>query len=65
MAGNVFDYFKWRGDLTFAQSPFNVVDSFILAAICYTKQQSRYEEHLQWSKHFLKALCCNQKREMI
>ena len=26
---NVFDYLAWRGDLTFAQSPFNEADSLI------------------------------------
>lgn len=56
MAGNVFDYLKWRGDLTFAQSPFNVVDSLILATICYTKQQSRYEEPTDYSVALQEAL---------
>ena len=27
---NVFDYLAWRGDLAFAQSPFNEADSLIL-----------------------------------
>ena len=29
------DYISWRGDLTFAQSPFNEVDNLILACFSY------------------------------
>lgn len=32
---NLFDYIEWRGDLTFAQAPFNVVDGLILCSLCY------------------------------
>ncbi len=32
---NVFDYLAWRGDLGFAQSPFNEVDSLILCRLSY------------------------------
>ena len=32
---NVFDYLAWRGDLTFAQSPFNEADSLILCRLAY------------------------------
>lgn len=31
----VFDYIYWRGDLPFAQEPFNEVDSVVLSMICY------------------------------
>ena len=31
----VFDYLRWRGDLTFAQDAFNEVDSLILCIIAY------------------------------
>jgi len=31
----VFDYIRWRGDLTFLQAPFNEVDSVILSMICF------------------------------
>lgn len=31
----VFDYLRWRGDLTFAQAPFNEVDNLILCIISY------------------------------
>jgi len=33
--GNMMDYLDWRGDLTFAQSPFNEVDNLILAQMAY------------------------------
>ena len=33
--GNIMDYISWRGDLTFAQSPFNQVDNLILACFSY------------------------------
>lgn len=31
----VFDYVHWRGDLSFAQDPFNEVDSVILSMVCF------------------------------
>ncbi len=31
----VFDYIKWRGDLSFRQDPFNEVDSVILSMVCF------------------------------
>lgn len=31
----VFDYVDWRGDLSFAQDPFNEVDSVILSMVCF------------------------------
>lgn len=33
--GNIKDYIKWRGDLTFGQSRFNEVDNLILACLSY------------------------------
>lgn len=33
--GNILDYLQWRGDLTFAQSPFNEVDNLILSCFSY------------------------------
>lgn len=33
--GNIMDYISWRGDLTFAQSPFNEVDNLIFACFSY------------------------------
>ena len=37
MAANytMYDYLSWRGDLTFAQDPFNEVDNLILAQLAY------------------------------
>ncbi|GHV65656.1 hypothetical protein AGMMS49587_20150 [Spirochaetia bacterium] len=32
---NIFDYIKWRGDLSFSQSPFNPVDNIILTHLSY------------------------------
>jgi hypothetical protein len=32
---NIFDYFLWRGDLSFDQSPFNPVDNIILSQLAY------------------------------
>ncbi len=37
--GNIFDYLRWRGDLTFMQDSLNAVDALIfsgLSYICYT-----------------------------
>ena len=33
---NFLDYINWRGDLSFAQSPFNDVDNLICAQLAYT-----------------------------
>lgn len=35
MNTNIFDYFTWRGDLTFQASPFNEIDGVILARFSY------------------------------
>lgn len=32
---NILDYMKWRGDLSFSQSPFNDIDALILSQIIY------------------------------
>ena len=32
---DILEYMSWRGDLTFAQSPFNEVDNLIAAFISY------------------------------
>ena len=32
---NIMDYLDWRGDLTFAQSPFNEVDNLLLSQLAY------------------------------
>lgn len=33
--GNILDYIRWRGDLSFARSPFNEVDNLIFACLSY------------------------------
>ena len=33
---NMYDYLKWRGDLTFRQDGFNNVDNLLFAYACYT-----------------------------
>ncbi len=35
MEGNIMDYLAWRGDITFAMSPFNEIDNLILSEIIY------------------------------
>lgn len=34
---NVFDYLKWRGDLTFTQDPPNAVDALIFSGLAYIR----------------------------
>lgn len=34
---NILDYLDWRGDLTFAQSPFNEVDNLLLSQLVYVE----------------------------
>jgi len=34
---NVFDYLKWRGDLSFSQDPPNAVDALIFSALAYIR----------------------------
>ena len=33
---NIFDYLKWRGDLTFKQDSFNIVDNLLFSELIYT-----------------------------
>lgn len=41
---NLFDYLKWRGDLTFTQDPPNGVDALIFSALSYIRFGGRTEE---------------------
>lgn len=34
---NIFDYIKWRGDLSFTQDPVNAVDALIFSALSYIR----------------------------
>lgn len=40
---NVFDYLKWRGDLTFTQDPPNCVDALIFSTLSYVQYGGRAE----------------------
>lgn len=42
--GTLFDYVAWRGDLTFAQAPFNEVDSLIFALLSYVEYKDIVSE---------------------
>lgn len=46
MAG-IFDYLKWRGDLTFAQDPPNAVDALIFCGLSYIRYGSCVEANPQ------------------
>ena len=35
VSGTVFDYLRWRGDLTFQRDAFNEVDNLVLCIISY------------------------------
>ncbi|MGM9589631.1 MAG: DUF2974 domain-containing protein [Faecousia sp.] len=41
----MFDYLKWRGDLTFAQDPLNGVDALIFSALSYIHYAGTVETH--------------------
>lgn len=41
---NIFDYLKWRGDLTFTQDPVNAVDALIFSALVYIHYSGTVEE---------------------
>ena len=34
---NIFDYLKWRGDLTFSQDPPNAVDALVFSSLAYIR----------------------------
>ena len=40
---NMFDYLKWRGDLSFTQDPPNPVDALIFSALAYIRYGGRVE----------------------
>ena len=42
---DVFDYIRWRGDLTFSQSPPNAVDSLIFSGLGYVQYSGEVEAH--------------------
>ena len=42
---NVFDYLKWRGDLSFTQDPPNAVDALIFSALSYIRYGGQTEQN--------------------
>ena len=44
---DVFDYLKWRGDLTFTQDPPNAVDALIFSALAYIRYGGSVEAEPQ------------------
>ena len=46
---NILDYLKWRGDLTFKQSPFNSIDSLILARAAYFRWELVFENEASYT----------------
>lgn len=47
---NVFDYLDWRGDLTFAQAPFNEIDALILAITAYIHYPESFVEPIDFKE---------------
>ena len=42
---NIFDYLKWRGDLTFTQDPPNAVDALIFSGLAYIRFAPEGEDY--------------------
>ena len=42
---DVFDYTRWRGDLTFSQDPPNAVDALIFSGLAYVRYGGEVEAH--------------------
>ena len=42
---DVFDYIRWRGDLTFSQDPPNAVDALIFSGLAYVQYGGEVEAH--------------------
>ena len=42
---NIFDYLKWRGDLTFSQDPPNAVDALVFSGLSYIRFPLEMEEN--------------------
>lgn len=58
---NLFDYLKWRGDLTFNQVPFGKIDALLLSQISYCLISNLVSENLSESIT-LKTLCERMKK---
>ena len=46
---NIIDYLQWRKDLTFAQDPFNAIDSLILSRAAYLRWEYIFEGEEQYT----------------
>ena len=42
---NIFDYIKWRGDLTFTQDPPNEVDALVFSGLAYIRFDGEVKEY--------------------
>ena len=52
---NIIDYIKWRGDLTFAQDPFNEIDNLILSQLVYVELNNIVSENAEQTISLLDA----------
>lgn len=54
MAGNIAEYVRWRGDISFEMSPFNNVDALVFAQLSYNKLEglmsSEFDKSLSLSQ---------------
>lgn len=69
---NMFDYLKWRGDLSFTQSSFNKIDALIFAQLSYTNLEglvsSDFSKQIslkELSKNYLESDDFESKRNTI
>ena len=46
---NIFDYCRWRGDITFRVDPFNEVDNMCLAQMTYTVLDKYFKQKDKWT----------------
>lgn len=59
--GDILDYVRWRGDLSFTESPWNEIDGLIIATTTYMnfiffdKAQDQSGEHGTG----MNSLCCS------
>lgn len=51
--GNILDYIDWRGDISFAESPFNDVDNLILSELAYINMKDLIADDEYVSLHEL------------
>lgn len=49
MSGNILEYVKWRGDISFSSVPFNDVDALVFAQLSYNKLEGLLPEDFNTS----------------